>query len=255
MNVDITLTTYLIVCPLVFLSGLIDAIAGGGGLISLPAYMIAGFPPITALATNKLSACMGTCTATIKFAKSGFVNMKTGAVCSVIALAGAAAGARLALMIDNHIFKILMLIILPVTAFYVMKGKAIDEKHQDCKQCWSWPILCVITLGIGIYDGFYGPGTGTFLILLLTNLAHMKLTEANGLTKVINLSTNAAAMFVYLVNGKTIVILGLVAGVFGIIGNYIGASMFEQGGAKFVKPAILIVLSLFFVSVLKDLIM
>ena len=105
-------------------------------------------------------------------------------------------------------------------------------------------------LVIGGYDGFYGPGTGTFLLLALTGLAHMELTRANGVTKAINLTTNLSALAVFLLGGKVLLPLGLVAGCFGILGNYLGTRFFIQGGVKFVKPVILVVLTIFFVKVI-----
>ena len=94
-----------------------------------------------------------------------------------------------------------------------------------------------IAFVIGIYDGFYGPGTGTFLLLLLTGVAHMGLKEANGITKAINLTTNLTALAVYLMNGKVILLLGLAAGVFSIAGNYLGAQLFRQGRREVRKTA------------------
>lgn len=107
---------------------------------------------------------------------------------------------------------------------------------------------------IGVYDGFYGPGTGTFLLLILTSAAHMKLNEANGIAKVINLSTNVSALFVFLMNGKTLLLLGIVAGLFSICGNYLGTCFFDKKGAKSVKPLMIIVLMIFFVKVLLEII-
>ena len=106
---------------------------------------------------------------------------------------------------------------------------------------------------IGIYDGLYGPGTGTFLILLLTGLAYMQLEKANGLTKTINLTTNTAALTVYLLSGNVQIVLGLVAGIFNIAGNYLGAKRFEMGGSKIVKPVVILVLTVFFVKTVYEL--
>ena len=98
-------------------------------------------------------------------------------------------------------------------------------------------------------DGFYGAGTGTFFLLLLTGVVHMNLREANGMTKISNLATNIAAFTVYLINGRVLWTLGLAAGVFGIAGNYIGAAVFEKGGSRIVKPVMLIVLTAFFIKI------
>ncbi|MGL6106493.1 sulfite exporter TauE/SafE family protein, partial [Romboutsia sp.] len=107
-----------------------------------------------------------------------------------------------------------------------------------------------ISFFIGMYDGFYGPGTGTFLILLLTGVAHMKLNEAAGITKVINLTTNITSLVIYLLNGKVLIVVGVVAGCFGVLGNYLGTKYFSDKGAKGVKPIILVVLSIFFIKLL-----
>lgn len=245
---------FLIVCPLVFIAGYIDAIAGGGGLISLPAYMIAGFPVHNCVATNKLSSCMGTTISFAKYGKSGFIPWKLAAFCIPCAFIGSSIGANIALLLDDGVFKIVMLVILPLTGIYVMTRKDLSPKEGRFSQVTTTLISMGAALLIGIYDGFYGPGTGTFLILLLTGLARLQLDKANGLTKAINFSTNLAALVVYIMNGKTLWVIGLVAGVFGILGNYLGAKRFEKGGSKIVKPTMILVLSLFFIKVVTELI-
>ena len=199
---------FIIVCPLTFLAGFVDAVAGGGGLISLPAFMIAGLPVHTAIATNKLSSSMGTSVATGRLAKHGHIHWKQTIPCFFTAIIGSSCGANLALMVDAELFKRLMLIIIPVTAFYVMRAN-FDEKRLDLTEKQMIIRSVLIALGIGVYDGFYGPGTGTFLLLLLTTLAGYRLQEANGTTKAINLTTNLAALTVYLLNGKVLLPLGL----------------------------------------------
>ena len=245
---------YLIVCPLVFIGGLIDAIAGGGGLVTLPAYMIAGLPVINAIATNKLSSSMGTTIATVKYGLDGFIPWKQVPFCVACAFLGSSLGSSLALLVSDRYFKILMLVILPLTAVYIFTHKEFSSGKAPLSFGKTTLIAMAVALGIGIYDGFYGPGTGTFLLLLLTALAHMELTKANGLTKTINLSSNIAALTVYLINGKALLLLGLCAGCFNIAGNYIGASMFKKGGAKFARPVMILVLVIFFIKVLYELI-
>ena len=111
----------------------------------------------------------------------------------------------------------------------------------------------IIALLIGMYDGFYGPGTGTFLILLLTSLAHYKLGQANGITKAINLSSNLTALVVYVLNGRVIWLLGLAAGICNMLGNYLGISVFQKKGSRIVTPIMLTVLGIFFVRLLVEL--
>ena len=247
-----TLLQFLIVCPLVGLAGFVDAIAGGGGLISLPAYLIAGLPTHAAIATNKLSACMGTTIATAKYARDGYIPWKTAIPCVFFAMVGSAAGAQLALLIPDYWFKRLMLVILPLTAIYIYTNKTMAREKEPLPLWQTMLIGSVVALVIGVYDGFYGPGTGVFLILLLTGLAHFGLKESNGLCKAINWTTNVSSLTVYLINGAPMLLLGLTAGMFSIVGSYLGAKTFEKKGAQTVKPLMLVVVGIFFVKVLLE---
>lgn len=243
---------YLIVCPLVFLAGFVDAIAGGGWLISLPAYILAGIPVHFAIGTNKMSSSMGTVISTYRYAKNGYIKLKL-AVCSAIcALIGSLFGATLSLKIDDYYLKMLMLIVLPVTAFYVLRKRDFqDDQYTETLIDLKTYIICmVIAFLIGAYDGFYGPGTGTFLILLLTGFANLSLNTAAGTTKAINLSSNIAGLVTFIINGKVFLTLGLIAGLFSIAGNYIGAGYFTKSGVKIARPVIITVLTVFFVRIL-----
>ena len=249
-----TLYSYLLICPLTFVAGVVDAVAGGGGLISLPAFLIAGLPVHNAIATNKMSSSMGTTIATLRYGLSGFIPWKIAPFCAVCAMLGSNWGANLALLLSDRVFKIVMLVILPLTAWYVLRGQVLSDSKAPYSQTKTTLIAMVIALAVGVYDGFYGPGTGTFLLLGLTALGHMPLQQANGTTKVINLTSNITALAVFLLNGKVLLPLGIAAGLFNIAGNYLGARMFEKGGAKAVKPVMLTVLVIFFIRVLSDLV-
>lgn len=244
---------YFIVCPLVFLAGFIDAIAGGGGLISLPAYLIAGLPPHMAIGTNKFSACMGTIVATWHYARRGFINIRRVWPAVLTALLGSWAGARLALMVPSDIFQIVMLVILPLTAVFITRCKALQSDKPALPEGKTMIIIMLLSLMIGVYDGFYGPGTGTFLMILLIYLARIGLNEAAGTTKIINLSTNVAALAVFLVHGEVLFPLAVVAAVFGIAGNYIGANFFTNKGKNIARPVIMLVLAIMFVKIILDL--
>ena len=245
-----------IICPLIFIGGLVDAIGGGGGLITLPAYLIAGLPVHAAIGTNKVSSAMGTSIAFTKFLRDGYMPLKLSAAGAIFALAGSSLGARTALLLSDYVFRLLMLVILPVTAWYVFKSQdLLREEHSssDIIDRRTYVVCVLVAFSTGFYDGFYGPGAGTFMLLLLAGAAKLSVQKANGVTKAINFSTNIAALAVYLTNGKVILPLGITAGLFSIAGNYIGARFFEKGGAKIVRPVILVVLSLFFVRVIYDL--
>lgn len=246
--------TYVILCPLVGVAGFVDAIAGGGGLISLPAYLIAGVPVHNALATNKLSSTMGTTVATFRYARDGFIPWRQAAACVVFALSGSALGAKLTLLIPTRIFTILMLFILPLTAAYVLRSGNLAKEREPYAPGKTVLLTLPIALVLGVYDGFYGPGTGTFLLLFLTGIAHMGLNQAAGLTKAINWATNVAALTVFLHSGMANLPLGLAAGCFGIVGNYLGARAFVKKGGAWTRPLIVVVLCIFFCKVCWELV-
>lgn len=245
---------YLVVCPLAFIAGFVDAVAGGGGLISLPAYLIAGLPVHTAIGTNKLSSGMGTAIATWQFWKNGYIPWKEATICCIVALFASGLGADLGLLLDESIFKILLLFILPATAVYILFHKSFSSENADYPKTKTVLFSILTAFIVGVYDGFYGPGTGTFLILLLTGLAHMRLDTANGIAKSINLCTNLAGLAVLLINGKVMISLGFIAGISSILGNYIGTRCFQRGGAKIVKPMIIFVIAIFFIKTLFEVI-
>ncbi|MBS6914551.1 MAG: TSUP family transporter [Clostridium sp.] len=249
---EITLVQYLIVCPLVFLAGLMDSIAGGGGLISLPAFMIAGIPAHLSLGSNKMCSVMGTVVSTARFAKNGFINFKTSVWFAVAALIGSSIGSHLILMVSEGIIEKLMLVILPVVAVYVLWNKNLgdDSKAGTISAGRKFAVSLAAAFIVGAYDGFYGPGTGTFLILILTGAARYTMKEAAGTTKVINLASNAAAFATFLLNGKVLIPLGFISGLFCILGHYIGSGLVLTNGKKIVRPVVLIVLVILFVKVL-----
>lgn len=235
-------------CPLVFLGGFVDAVAGGGGLISLPAYMIVGLNPIQAIGTNKFSASCGTFVATMRYSRCGFIQWRGLLPVVIAALVGSWIGARLALLVDNDIFKLIMLVVLPITAVFVLNKRALSKYRAPFAVRKTITVIAILALFMGVYDGFYGPGTGTFLMLLLVCVARLRMERAVGTTKVINLSTNLASLSVFIVHGQVLFPLALVAAVFGIAGNYIGAKYFTTKGTGFVKPLIIVVLLIFFVK-------
>ena len=243
--------SFLIVCPLVFLAGLVDSIGGGGGIISLPAFLLAGVPPHLALGTNKLSSAIGTTVSTLRFLKNGYIKKKLAALSAVCALVGSAIGARAALIVPEQVIKWMMLISLPFIAAFVLKNKNMGDNEKT----WSLPekkmyrIAMAAAFFVGAYDGFYGPGTGTFLLLIFTSAAHMDMRTAAGNTKIVNLSSNIAALVTFLFHGRVLYPLGLAAGLFCMAGHYVGSGLVLKNGQKIVRPVILTVLALLFLKI------
>lgn len=248
-------TTLLIIAPLVFLGGLLDAIAGGGGLIALPSYLIAGFSPYHAIATNKLASCIGTSVSAGRMIKNKCVDWPLAIPSALLAVLGASAGAKLILSIDERIVRYLLLIILPIVAVIVLKkrdlGETLSETIPRKKQ---FLIVLLFAFTVGMYDGFYGPGAGTFMLLGFTQLAKMPLRIASGNVRVANLASNIGSLVVFLINRQAVVPIGLIAAVFSIAGHYIGAGMLLKNGTKIVRPTIIGVLVLLFVRVIYDLV-
>lgn len=245
---------FLIVCPMVFLAGFVDAIAGGGGLISLPAYLLAGVPMHQAIATNKLSSATGTTISTIRYCRNTKVDWSIAGPAIVLSLIGSSIGAKLTMMMPESVLKIVLLVVLPVTAVFVFRKNALVEKQSGSVSHRRMLLITwIAALAIGCYDGFYGPGTGTFLILVMVGLAKMDMMQAAANTKLINLASNISALAAFLIGGKVVLTLGLAASVFSIAGHYTGSSMVMKNGTKIVKPIILVVLVLLFLKVIFDL--
>lgn len=243
---EITYQTFLIVCPFLFLAGLIDAIGGGGGLISLPAYLIAGLPPHAAVATNKMSSTCGTTLATLRFIRNGLVNFKLAIPSVIAAILGSSIGANLSLLLNDKVMLYLMVAILPVCAFLVLNKKLFHDTENDTillnKQ--TYLTATIAAFFIGMYDGFYGPGTGTFLIIAFTIFAKLSIKTANAQAKIINLTSNITSLTIFFLNGEVIVSIGLACAVCNMLGGYIGAGLVMKNGAKIVKPSILFILAL-----------
>lgn len=243
---------FLIVCPLLFLAGFVDAIGGGGGLISLPAYLLAGVPMHQAIATNKLSSACGTALATARFIKKGLVNWRLGAPTILAAMIGSGLGAKVSLATPEGVMERLLLFILPVAAIIVLSPKAFADREGEELRLdgRTWAIALTSALTIGFYDGFYGPGTGTFLIIAFTALARMGLRRANAQSKIINLTTNLTSLGVFLMGGQVIFLLGLAGAACNMLGGYLGAGLAISKGSRITRPVILLVLALLFLKVL-----
>jgi len=250
--VILTLQTFLIVCPLLFLAGLVDAIGGGGGLISLPAYLLAGVPIHNAIATNKLSSACGTTLATVRFIREGLVNWKLAVPTIVLAVLGSSLGANLSMVTEEGVMEGILFVVLPVVAFLVLNPRIFHD-NEDVTQTLTrkvWITALLSSFLVGIYDGFYGPGTGTFLIIAFTVFARLTIPSANAQAKVINLTTNITSLTIFLLNGQVIFLLGIAAALCNMAGNYVGAGLAMRGGSRITRPVIILVLALLFLKVL-----
>ena len=243
---------YWIVCPLLFLTGFVDAIGGGGGLISLPAYLFAGLPIHSAIATNKLSSACGTSLTTIRFIRNGLVSVRLAVPSVIAAMIGSFCGARLSLMVQEDVMRQVLLIVLPVAAFFVLNPHLFPDRETASLSLnrRTYVTVVIAAFVIGAYDGFYGPGTGTFLIIAFTVFAKMSVRSANAHAKVINMTTNVTSLVVFLHSGQVLIVLGLAGAACCMLGNYIGSGLVLTKGTRIVRPVILVVLVLLFAKIL-----
>ena len=251
---ELTVLTYLIVLPLIFLAGLVDSVAGGGGLISIPAYLVAGLPPHLAMATNKCSSTFGTILTTVRYLKHGHVHLRAAIVALFFSLFGSWIGARLNLILPEQYLYYFLLAALPAIAiFLLLKRDFGTESKAGSLPVRTLLIRCaIIALVIGAYDGFFGPGTGTFLVIALTGLCGFDLLTASGNAKVMNLASNVAAFVTFAFGGNVLWKLGIPAALFGIAGQYIGSGLALKKGAKVIRPMFFVVLALLLVTIIYD---
>ena len=247
---------WLLVCPLVFLAGFVDAVAGGGGIISLPAYMMAGIPMHMAAGTNKVVNGSGTLASTVKYIRSGKVDLKVALWSAAGALLGAGLGTNLALLISEQLLQILITAALPcVAVFLVLKKDFGKDPTPRSYSLWKGRLLSLlIGLGIGCYDGLVGPGTGTFMIMAFTAVMGMDLLTSSGCAKVINLASNIASAVVFILNAQVLWPVAIPAALCNMLGNITGARYAIRGGSKKVRGMMFVVLGLLFAKMIYELV-
>lgn len=252
---DAFVKTLLIVCPLVFLAGFVDSVAGGGGIISLPAYLMAGLPAHLAAGTNKVVNGCGTLTATARYLQNGKVRVRAAVSAALGALLGSALGARLALMIPEATLKTVMLVALPCVAVFLVVRRDFgrDDATPDLEPRRETVVSALIGLFIGCYDGLIGPGTGTFMILCFTAFLSMDLLTASGCSKAANLASNVGSAVVWIAHGSVLWKLAAPAIVCNILGAQLGARYALRGGSKKIRGMMFVVLGLLFVKMAYDL--
>ncbi|MFA6317565.1 MAG: TSUP family transporter [Elusimicrobiota bacterium] len=254
MTADFTAPQYAILACLVFLAGVVDSLAGGGGLITLPAYLSVGLDPGLVLGTNKLGSTVGTVASVARYSRSLRFAWRPFLPVVAAAVAGSYGGARLATDLDPSYLRPLLLLALPAVAFAVFSDPGFGKEDRSARL--SRRELSIRATGIGVvigaYDGFFGPGTGTFFALGLTGLCGYGLMEATARAKILNLSTNVAALLAFLAAGRLDLKLGLAMGVASLAGHSVGAHLGVRKGAAVIRPVVLLVCGALFVKLAFD---
>ena len=250
---ELELPQMLILFACVFLGGLVDSIAGGGGLITLPAYYAVGIPAHMALGTNKFANSIGTLTALLRFLKEGQINIKVALVAALGALVGSPLGAQLAMALDEKYLNYILLVAVPVIAVLVMRKKDFGrERQEEMPLLRSVLLAAMVGFGTGMYDGFFGPGAGTFMTLLFNSVLGLGIIKACGTTKVVNLASNVGALITYGMNGNVLVGIGIKCTIFAILGSWVGSGLALKNGAKIVRPIMIVAMLLLLLKIASD---
>ncbi|MEV6693771.1 TSUP family transporter [Micromonospora sp. NPDC051196] len=227
------------------LAGWVDAVVGGGGLLLLPALLVAapGIPPATALGTNKLAAIAGTATAAVTFARRTKIDWAVAGPASALALVCAGVGAALAGAVPPSAYRPVVLVVLLSVALFVLLRPRLGVLSVPQRRTRKRIVVAVLVAGVGIaaYDGLIGPGTGTFLVLAFTTLVGADFLHGSAMAKVVNAGTNAGALVVFAVTGNVWWLLGAAMAVCNIAGAMVGARMALRRGAGFVRVVLLVV--------------
>lgn len=240
---EITASMYFIVLPMVFLAAVVDSISGGGGLISLPAYTMAGLSYDFASGNNKFSSTFGTLTATIRYYRSGKLLVRPALFAILGALPGSVLGTRAAMRLGSGFMNLFMVFAIPaVGAFVLLCPRNADHPRPLTRRAEA--LCALIGLAIGFYDGFFGPGTGTFLILLFTYLTGMDMVSASATAKPVNLASNVASLVTRVLAGSVLYPLAIPAMACSIAGGWLGSKLALKKGAALVRWMMLGVLAL-----------
>jgi uncharacterized membrane protein YfcA len=247
----------LVLYFLIFTAGFIDSVAGGGGLISLPAYMITGLPVHVAYGCNKFSSACGTTFSTFRFLKKGSIDIYFGAAAAVSSFIGAALSTQIMLMLDDKVLKTMLVIVIPIASVIILihKNYGSEDRSGEIKPRKKFAMAVFIGLLIGFYDGLIGPGTGTFAIIAFSVIMKYDLRNASGNAKLLNLASNYASLVTFIFAGTINYSIAIPAAFCGILGNYIGAGLALKKGAKVIRPMLIVVLTLLLVKMVSDLLM
>ncbi len=238
LQLSLDILTLLFITGMV--AGMVDAIAGGGGLIALPVLLATGMPPIQALATNKLQGSFGTFSSSLYFIRNGLVSLKEIRFMIACTFVGSASGTLIVQNIStDSLARVIPLLLIGIAIYFLLSPRISDEQHpaRISTQLFS----LIIGFGIGFYDGFFGPGAGSFFAIGFVGLLGFGLTRATAHTKILNLTSNIASLGFFALSGYVIWSIGLTMGIGQLIGARIGARLVLRRGVTLIRPMIVII--------------
>lgn len=221
-------------------AGFVDAIAGGGGLIALPALLSAGLPPVAALATNKMQSVAGTTMAAATFWRKGFFSIRTMLLPVAATFAGSFLGAFSVKQIDTSFLASVVPVALVLIALYFLLAPKLSDADRAARLNFT-ALVPILGFAVGFYDGIFGPGTGSFFTVAFVTLFGLGVTRAAGHTKLLNMTSNYAALALFIPSGDVVwpVALAMMAGQ--LAGGYLGALTGIRFGAKLIRPFVVAV--------------
>ncbi len=254
-ELGISVPTFLFVCLLVGLGGFVDASAGGGGLITLPAYAVTGLPMHTIFAANKFSASCGATTSAFMFLRKGALDWQVALTAAITSFLGSTLASRVVLLLPDKVLKTLVLVMIPLAAVIIFTQRKQSEEDRSGEVPLGKKLLLSALIGllIGGYDGLIGPGTGTFAIIAFTALLKFDLRKASGNAKLLNLASNYASLVTFLLAGTVPFVLAIPCGVCNVCGALLGSHFALRKGAKFIRPMMLVVMVLLLLKLATDL--
>ena len=245
-------TAFLAAC--VFFAGIVDALAGGGGLITLPAYLAVGLNPALILGTNKLSSCLGTVVSTARYHRALKFSLQDFLPVIAASMIGSWLGARLAIRVDPSWIRPMLLMALPVVAYLVWSKKdfgSVDDSHR-LSAAERRRRGIIVAAPIGAYDGFFGPGTGTFFAIAFARWGRHDLLGATARAKVLNLVSNLGALGAFIWAGRLDWKVGLSMSLLSVAGHWVGSHLGVKKGAVLIRPVVALVCAGLFAKVLFD---
>lgn len=237
MEIGVEFIVILFVVALI--AGFIDAIAGGGGLITIPALLMLGISPAMALGTNKLQACGGSFSASLYFIRQKAINLKEVWLLIVMTFIGSVLGSILIQLIDSTVIKKVLPFLILAIGLYFLFTPTLGESDRQKRISYS-AFAFTIGFGVGFYDGFFGPGTGSIFSLAFVMLLGFNLTKATAHAKVMNFTSNIASLLAFLASGKILWVVGFAMMAGQIIGANLGAKMVLSKGKKLIRPMVVI---------------
>jgi uncharacterized membrane protein YfcA len=252
VNVNLETWLYLFLFVIAMIAGIVDAIAGGGGLITVPSLLVVGFPPMLALGTNRLQAVIGELTTSLMFIKSKQLSLKGMFVGVIFTSIGALTGSFLVSLIDKTCLELLLPILMCAITLYSITSKKLKAADQ-CEAKWSTSRFMVTGgLLIGFYNGFFGPGTGSLWMLAFVILLGYTIKQATMATKPLNLVGNVISLLLFIVLGQVDYTIGLIMGVGQIIGSVVGSQFVIAYGTRLVRPVFIAVTVMMTVKLLYE---